>query len=270
MKLGVTLRNMGVQSTPQTLLACAQIAEEAGCDSLWITDHIAIPPDDAEGSGGRYLDTLTTLAWLGGATTSIRLGSGVLILPYRAMLPTAKQIATVQEVTNCRLLMGVGIGWMDPEFRALGIDRHQRGRVSDATLTFFNDCFANDEVTLNGQTFLFKPRPPKPPLLIGGRAPHALQRAVALGDGWLPMARNAAQIAPDVSTYRQMAADAGRDEPMVVVMTRLPDGPEAVDAAAQYAELGVDELVVTVGYQDPVEFRDGLQVLLGTLGKAAG
>ncbi len=243
MRLGVTLRNMGEQSAAQTLLACAHVAEERGCDSLWITDHIAIPPDDAEGSGGRYLDTLTTLAWLGGATTSIRLGSGVLILPYRAMLPTAKQIATVQEVTGGRLLMGVGIGWMDAEFRALGVDRHQRGRISDETLAFLNDCFANDEVTLNGQAFLFKPRPSKPPLLIGGRAPHALERAVALGDGWLPMARNAAQIAGDVSTYRQMAADAGRDTAMVAVMTRLPDGSEAAEAAAQYAELVNAELV---------------------------
>ncbi len=265
MKLGVTLRNMGVQSTPQTLLACARTAEDRGCDSLWITDHIAIPPDDAEGSGGRYLDTLTTLAWLGGATTSIRLGSGVLILPYRPMLPTAKQIATVQEVTDGRLLMGVGIGWMDAEFRALGVDRHQRGRISDEMLTFLNDCFANDEVTLNGQTFLFKPRPSKPPLLIGGRAPHALERAVALGDGWLPMAKNAAQIAEDVSTYRQMAEDAGRSDSTVTVMTRLPDGPAAADAAAQFAELGVDELVVTVTYQEASEFSDGLDALLDTL-----
>ena len=127
MKIGVTLRNMGPQSAPEIMIAGARAAEAIGFDSIWITDHIAIPPDDAEGSGGRYLDTLTTLAWLAGATETIGLGSGVLILPYRPALPTAKQVATVQEVSGGRLLLGVGIGWMDPEFNALGVDRHQRG-----------------------------------------------------------------------------------------------------------------------------------------------
>ena len=91
---------MGAESTADIIVACAQAAEARGMESLWITDHIAIPPDDAEGSGGRYLDTLTTLAWLGGATRKIKLGSGVLILPYRPMLPTLKQIATLQELTK--------------------------------------------------------------------------------------------------------------------------------------------------------------------------
>ena len=95
MKIGVTLRNMGPQSTAATMRAGAARAEALGFESLWITDHIAIPPDDAEGSGGRYTDPLTTLAWLGGTTTRIRLGVGVLILPYRPALPTVKQIATV-------------------------------------------------------------------------------------------------------------------------------------------------------------------------------
>ena len=84
MDLGVTLRNMGEQSSLQTLLGCAQAAEASEVESIWITDHIAIPPDDAEGSGGRYLDPLVTLGFLAGATSRVRLGTGVLILPYRA------------------------------------------------------------------------------------------------------------------------------------------------------------------------------------------
>ena len=86
MELGVTLRNMGAQSEASVILRCAQLAEGAGLDSLWITDHIAIPPDDAEGSGGRYVEPLITLAWIAGATERIRLGTGVLILPYRGAL----------------------------------------------------------------------------------------------------------------------------------------------------------------------------------------
>ena len=106
MDIGVTIRNMGAESTADIIVTCAQAAEAQGLESLWITDHIAIPPDDAEGSGGRYLDTLTTLAWLGGTTGKIKLGSGVLILPYRPMLPTVKQIATLQELTKNRLILG--------------------------------------------------------------------------------------------------------------------------------------------------------------------
>ena len=113
MKIGVAMRNMGTQSTGEMMAQCALAAESAGLDSIWITDHIAIPPDDAEGSGGRYTETLTTLALLGGLTTRIAIGAGVLSLPYREKLMTAKQVATIQELTGGRLLLGVGIGWMD-------------------------------------------------------------------------------------------------------------------------------------------------------------
>jgi len=126
MELGVTLRNMGTQSEAQVISRCAQLAEGAGLESLWITDHIAIPPDDAEGSDGRYVEPLITLAWIAGATERIRLGTGVLILPYRGALMTAKQVASLQELSGSRLLLGVGIGWMDAEFRALGLDRRRR------------------------------------------------------------------------------------------------------------------------------------------------
>jgi alkanesulfonate monooxygenase SsuD/methylene tetrahydromethanopterin reductase-like flavin-dependent oxidoreductase (luciferase family) len=95
-QLGVLVRNMGPASTPETVLAAARAADEApGIADLWVTDHIAIPPDDAEGSGGRYLDPLATLATLAGATTRIGLGTAVLVLPYRPALATAKWVATI-------------------------------------------------------------------------------------------------------------------------------------------------------------------------------
>ncbi len=261
MQIGVTLRNMGEQSTPELMLACAQAAEQAGMESLWITDHIAIPPDDAEGSGGRYLDTLTTLAWLAGHTSSIKLGSGVLIVPYRAPLPTAKQIATLQTLSGERLLLGVGIGWMDAEFRALGVDRHQRGAITDRTLAFLRDCFAEDVLSANGQAFLFRPRPAKPPILVGGRAPHALQRAVQWGDGWLPMARQPAQIADDVALYHQLCRDAGKPPGSVSVMTSLPlDQPEAGrEMLAEYEDMGVERIVCGMAYEALEEYQAGLQ-----------
>src|SRR6266542_4090626 len=128
MQLGLYVRNMGPQSTSATLLECARAAEQAGIDHLWVADHVAIPPDDAEGSGGRYLDPLATLAFLAGVTTRVGLGAGVLVVPYRPPLPTAKWIATVQELSGGRLRLGVGVGWMAPEFRVLGVDYARRGR----------------------------------------------------------------------------------------------------------------------------------------------
>src|SRR3990172_10731342 len=128
MRLGLVLRSQGAQSTRETVLACARAAEDLGLDDVWVVDHVAIPPDDAEGSEGRYLDPLTALAWLAGATRRIGLGTGVLVLPYRPALPTAKAIATVQELSGGRLRLGGGGGWMEAEFRALGVPRARRGR----------------------------------------------------------------------------------------------------------------------------------------------
>src|SRR5947208_10070627 len=152
MEVGVVLRNMGPQSTRETLLAGAGAVDAVpAIADLWVTDHIAIPPDDAEGSDGRYLDPLATLAYLAGVTTRVGLGTAVLVLPYRPALPTAKWIATVQELSGGRLSLGVGVGWMAAEFRALGVDLRRRGALSDETLAFLDRCFAADVVEANGQ-----------------------------------------------------------------------------------------------------------------------
>ena len=144
MQIATTLRNMGEASSPETMLRCLALAEQTALESLWVVDHIAIPPEDSEGSEGRYVDPLATLAWLAGATKRLRLGVGVLVLPYRSALPTAKQIAAIQELSGGRLLLGVGVGWMPAEFQALGVPRSRRGRTADAVLDLLNRCFAGD------------------------------------------------------------------------------------------------------------------------------
>ena len=267
MDIGVSIRNMGAQSSRELVAAAARAAEEIGIESIWITDHIAIPPDDAEGSGGRYLDTLTTLAWLAGITSRVKLGSGVLILPYRAALPTAKQVATVQELSGNRLVLGVGIGWMEAEFRALGVNRHARGRISDQTLAFLNSCFDQDEVEANGQTFLFKPRPRKPPILIGGRAPHAIERAAKYGDGWLPMARGPEDVARALPRYRELTEALNKPPGEITVSTRLPlqDRGKTRELAEQYRSLGVERLVCGLRYDTIDEFREQLESLTTAL-----
>ena len=267
MKIGITLRNMGPAAEAAILAQCARAADESSLDSVWVVDHVAIPPDDAEGSGGLYLDILATLAFLAGHTQRIAIGSGVLVLPYRPPLLTARSLASIQALSGNRLLVGAGIGWMDAEFRALGLDRSQRGKQSDETLAFINECFSREVMEANGQPFLFQPRPPRPPIYIGGKAPHALTRAVKYGDGWFPIAEDLSQLREEVKTYRELASKAGRDEPEVVTFGQVPleDSAAAQDMLAAYQEAGVTHFIHGLRYDQPGPFIDAVSALDGLL-----
>jgi probable F420-dependent oxidoreductase len=258
-KLGVMLRNMGPQSAPEVLVRCAEAAEGEGLDDVWVADHLAIPPEDAEGSGGRYLDPLATLATLSGVTRRIGLGTAVLNLPFRPPLPTAKWVATIQELSGGRLRLGVGLGWMEAEFRALGVARSARARLADETLEFLRRCFASDVVEAHGQRFLFRPRPPAPPILVGGAPPHALARAVRFGDGWMPMGGDPALLAPAIAELGRRAREAGRGPLEVACLLPLrPDAPAAETAERLRAlrEVGVTRVVAAFGrYPDAEAFR---------------
>ena len=271
MLIGAILRNMGGQSTPDTMGRCARAAEEAGLESVWVVDHIAIPPDDAEGSDGRYVDPLIALAWLAGATRHIRLGVGVLILPYRPALPTVKQIASLQELSGERLLLGAGIGWMEAEFRALGVDRGRRGRIADETLAFLRDCFERDEVTANGQPFLFRPRPARPPIYVGGRPPHALARAAKFGDGWMPMRMTPERLPAARAEYAGHCAAAGREVGDIVVVGELPleDSGAAAEALHAFREGGAARFILGGRYADAGDYRRRLDALWAAAERAS-
>jgi probable F420-dependent oxidoreductase len=255
---------MGPQSRPEVLLACVRAAEQAGLADVWVQDHIAIPPDDAEGSGGRYLDPLVALAWLAGQTSRIGLGTGVLILPYRPALPTAKAVATLQELSGGRLRLGVGVGWMEAEFRALGVPRTRRGRLADAALDLLRRCFDQDVVRENGQDFLFLPRPPRPPIYVGGGGEPALRRAVRFGDGWMPMTNEPAKLAAPIARLRELAAEAGRLPPEVVAFTGFdPREPERVpERIGELARLGVARVVAGIRYATADELARHLDFLV--------
>jgi len=257
---------MGEGSERETLMRCASAAEDAGMDELFVPDHIAIPPDDAEGSGGRYLDALASLAFLAGVTERIGLGTGVLILPYRPALPTAKWVATIQELSAGRLSLGVGIGWMDAEFRALGLERRHRGRDADRALDLLRRCFdaPDDVVHEHGQAFLFRPHPPAPPIFVGGAGEHALRRAVRYGDGWMPMTADPEALGPQIDRLRQLAAEAGRAEPEVVCMGGLDprDPARSADRLAQLEAIGVTRFVAGSRYRDASQFQTQLDGVL--------
>ncbi len=238
MKYGIAIRNMGPQSTRATILACAKVAESLGFDAVFVSDHLCIPPDQTEGSGGRYLDVLATLAFVAGATERIRLGISVLVLPYRPAVLTAKQVATIQELSGGRMILGVGVGWMKSEFEALGADKRMRGRTSDETLRVIKHLFTNEAAGYQGELvkfapFVFAPRPVCPPIWIGGNGDPALRRVVEFGDGWHPMLP-AEKLGPAVAQLKEKLRAKGRSKNIEIVVRR---GMKFDDLGAAKAKL---------------------------------
>ena len=241
MKYGIAIRNMGPQSSRKTIRECARIAEQAGFDALFVSDHLCIPPDQTEGSGGRYLDVLATLAFLAGATERIRLGVSVLVIPYRPAVLTAKQIATIQELSGERMILGVGVGWMKPEFDALGIDIKKRGAITTETLAVLHHLWNSAEARpyegklVKFPAFVFLPRPARPPIWIGGNSAAAQERVLKFGDGWHPMLRSA-ELKPAVDALKAKIIAGGRTAPEIIVRRGL----KLEDPSAARAKMNAD------------------------------
>jgi probable F420-dependent oxidoreductase len=275
MKFAVAIRNMGPQSSRNTIRACARIAEQAGFDALFVSDHLCIPPDQTEGSGGRYLDVLATLAFLAGATDKIRLGVSVLVVPYRPAVLTAKQVATIQELSGERLILGVGVGWMKPEFEALGVDIHKRGAITDETLAVLHHLFSADVPgAYNGSivkfpSFVFLPRPKRPPIWVGGNSPAALNRVLKFGDGWHPMLP-ATELKVKVEELIARARAAGRPAPEIVVRRglRLDDIEAARAKVAAEQDAGATYFIYDLGrYADESSFAKSVETFMSKIAR---
>jgi len=270
MKYAIALRNMGPQSTRETIRACARTAEQLGLDALFVSDHLCIPPDDTEGSGGRYLDVLATLAYLAGATDRIRLGVSVLVLPYRPAVLTAKQVATIQELSGERMILGVGVGWMKREFEALGVDKRLRGRMSNETLRVLRHLFTTEPTAYRGDLvsfppFVFEPRPKCPPIWIGGNGDPAIARVLEFGDGWHPMLP-AEKLKPAVVALKQKLAAKGRGEVEIVVRRgfRLDDIEAARARIAAERDAGATYFIYDLGrYENEREFTTQADTFMG-------
>lgn len=292
MKFGVALTTRGRDATAETLARVSGATEEYGFDSVWVTDHIVIPnritsayPYEARGifdvpANEYYLEPLTVLTYLAGVTHRIRLGTGVLVVPYRNPVILAKTVASLDVLSGGRVILGVGVGWMEEEFRALGLDTFgQRGAVTDEAIRLLRELWTRDEPRFAGRFFRvedvrFYPKPvqkPHPPIWIGGHTPAALRRAALLGDGWHPIGlRPSVGLHPEeygqaVATLRRLAGEAGRDPGEIALTFRAslafrdkPPSPRTpfIGSPAQilediraYARLGVSHLVF--GFRGP-------------------
>ena len=170
------------------------MAEDLGFDSVWIPDHIIVPKAVEERYGPVYYDAMSVLAYLAGITSRVRLGTTVLVLPYRHPIVLAKQIASIDQLSEGRLIFGVGVGWAEVEFAVLNLPFAERGRRTDEALRLMRTLWTQDNPTFAGpyHTFsdiLCQPQPVQQPLpiWIGGNSRAALRRTAAFADGWHPI-----------------------------------------------------------------------------------
>ncbi|MFI9100809.1 LLM class flavin-dependent oxidoreductase [Streptomyces fildesensis] len=259
MKIGVNILNFGPGTDPGVLRSWAQTVEGLGFDLLMLSDHVAITPDVAERYPAPFYEPFTTLSWLAGLTTRIRLGTTVLIVPYRHPLLTARMAANLNELSDGRLVLGVGVGWARQEFAALGIPFEQRGRITDGHLRDIRTAWAD--------TASYGTR--KIPVWVGGNSDAGLRRAVRLGDAWHPLRCTMPWLREAADRLRASAA--GQQLPVPAFAPRIalkitPEpvrGPERLagegtidqimDDLEQLRLLGADSVVLDTYGGDPGE-----------------
>src|SRR3954447_17515020 len=224
---GLAVENFtSAEKTPdiQDLLTTARRAEQLGFTSLWAWDHLFL------GSRQPFpqLEALTTLAVFAGHTTTIELGTGVLVLPIRDPALLAKTAASIQAISGGRLRLGVAAGWYEREFDATGTPFKNRGRIFERNLEICMDLWTKDEVTGSWDDLSFRrvkmlPVPqPRPQVLIGGDVDRGLKRAAALGDGWLTYFYTPEAFAESWSKIERFAEEAGRDPAELRSLNQLP------------------------------------------------
>ncbi len=269
MRYGVAIPQAGKFAEPAAIRAVAHAVEDLGFDSLWVSDHVIVP----EGSGyiPEFMDEpLATLAFLAAETQHVQIGTSVLIVPYRDPVFTAKFLSTVDMLSSGRLVVGVGAGWLEEEFAALGVPFSERGPRTDEYLRVFRNLWETETSSFSGTWKQYERMRMYPkasaarrgtiPLLVGGNGRASIRRAGELGDGWHPINVAPGDMPGLVTQYREACARFGR-QPGPIVLRHMPGGrtvpggaraPLTGDAGEQaadvraYAEAGVDELMLSL------------------------
>ncbi len=204
---------------PHANIEIAKKAEEMGFNSIWTSDHVVVPNRYTDGFSEIFYDPFVLLASTATHTDKIKLGTSVIILPYRNPIVMAKMIATLDVLSNGRFIFGVGPGWMKEEFDVLGATFEERGRRTDEYIKIFKELCEKDEPRFEGEYFRFSdikffPKPyqrPYPPIWIGGSSKRAIRRAVELGDGWQPIWFSPDEMEVEINYLKRVASEMGRN-----------------------------------------------------------
>jgi probable F420-dependent oxidoreductase len=291
MHFGVGLPHFSRLASTEAIVTVAQQAEALGFDSVWVSDHIVVPRSAIPRFGEVFFEPFTTLAYVAGKTRRIRLGTSVIILPYRHPLFMGKALATLDVLSGGRVIVGAAVGWLAEEFEALGIPFTERGARSDEALKVMRALWTEAEPKFEGRFFRFgqiraEPKPlqkPHPPIWIGGNSPAAFRRAAEFGDAWHPSHRPVEEIAAGARQFKALAKARGRDPKSLEIVARAPlrvitngDAPEPrpllvgtpeqiVNDIGKYKEAGVTGFMFDTYYGNPAVNDQDLKGVLATL-----
>lgn len=261
MRFGLRYCNTGRYVDPKEAVALAQAAEAAGFESLWTVEHTIVPagyasayPYDPSGkmAGGQndipLPDPLIWMAYIAAATSRIRLATGILILPQHNPVLAAKQIATLDHMSGGRILLGVGVGWLQEEFAALGVPFAERGARTDEYIKAMRVLWSADSPTFKGRFVDFadaycRPQPVNKsvPIIVGGHSEAAARRAGRLGDGFFPARGAPGEL---IAIARDAAEAAGRDPALLELTVSMPDD---IAQLADLRAMGVTRVLVPSG-----------------------
>ncbi len=271
MKIGLMFVNSGPFSNPDLLAHLAVTAEKCGVESLWTVEHVVIPqgyqspyPYSKSGKipGGEDVsipDPLIPLGFVAAVTSKVKLATGILILPQRHPLYTAKEVATLDVLSHGRMILGIGSGWLKEEFDALGLDFHKRGALTDEAIQAMRAVWNENPSSYRGKHFSFGPLMsfPKPiqkggvPIHVGGHSPAAARRAGKYGDGFFPAIGDHAKLNELFGLMRDSAKQAGRN-PDAIELSCM--GRADADALKSYRDMGISRAVLA----PPAFDKDGL------------
>jgi len=261
-KLGLFNINMGRQSRPDALASAARAAEDAGFESLWAGEHVILPdpqvPPSPMAPQDDALDPFIGLTYAAAVTSTIRLATGIVIVPQRNPVVLAKQIASLDVLSGGRFTLGIGVGYLEPEFRAIGANFPERGAVTDEFVEAMQTLWYADRPEHHGRFVDFggvdaHPRPVQRPIpvVVGGHTPAAYRRAVGRGHGWYGFAMTPESAAASIEGLRTAASAVERPGELGdLEITVTPRGRLTADTAAAFAELGVHRLVVIPNPKD--------------------
>ncbi len=252
MRLGLFGINFGACADPDIQARIAIAAEESGFESIWTGEHVAMPVHDNPvqiPAETPFLDSIATLTSVAARTSRVRLGTGVLVMPHHNPVLVAKALATLDVLSAGRLIAGFAGGYVEAEFRALGVSFGDRGAITDEYLGAIRALWTEPLPRFSGrfaafEGIRFEPKPcqrPHPPIVIGGQSPPALRRAARHGDGWYGFGLTVAAAGPIVAELRRLRAELGR-APLEVSLTTFERLDDALVARASAA--GIDRLIV--------------------------
>jgi len=226
MNVGVWIPNCRHLATPEIIRSTAVRAEHLGYDSIWVSDHVVVPHANVVNFGETVFDPLVTLAVVAGATSRVRLGTTVLIVPYRNPVVTAKMISSLDALSGGRFILGIGAGWVAAESVALGVPFAERGAMTDEYLETMRELWTSREPSFTGKYtqfsgLVFEPKPlqkPYPPIWVGGHSRAALRRTVQFGAAWHPINRSPEELRAGRAELTRLSKVRGRAEPPTVTL----------------------------------------------------